>query len=303
MNPIQLNPDDMRRLPPLARLRTFEAAARLQSFALAAQELSLTASAISHQIRALEDHFGRALFVREHRRVVLSPEGQRLHDSLGRAFDALETACADVALPAPDEVLAVHCAPSLALKWLGPRLPEFVAAHPGLHVRLSTGADLPDLGVQRELDLALAYGDTRARPGVEVLPLGRESIAPLVAPSRVPRGVAAARLVQTLPLIDSTLSPLPWPRWFEMQGLAMPPGPRTAFDRAALVIAAAADGLGVALESTRLAARELERGELVVLGARAFRPVVQPVHFLHRRTGRPRHAVQAFVDWLRQAGG
>lgn len=291
----------MRRIPPLSRLRAFEAAARLQSFAQAAQELNLTASAISHQIRALEDHFGRALFVRAHRRVDLTAEGQRLHEGLDRAFDALEAACADVALPAQDEVLAVHCAPSLALKWLGPRLPDFVAAHPGLHVRLSTGAELPDLGVQRELDLALAYGDGRARSGVEVRPLGEETLAPLVAPARVPRGVAAARLVQALPLIDSTLSPVPWTQWFERQGLVMPPGPRTAFDRAALAIAAAADGLGVALESTRLAARELERGELVVLGARVFRPVVQPVHFLHRRAGRPRPAVQAFIDWVLRA--
>jgi LysR family transcriptional regulator, glycine cleavage system transcriptional activator len=285
----------MRRLPPLARLRTFEAAARLQSFALAAQELSLTASAISHQVRGLEEHFGRALFTRQHRRVQLTPEGQRLHERLVHAFDALESACADVALPAQDEVLAVHCAPSLALKWLGPRLPEFVGAHPGVHVRLSTGTDQPDL--------ALSYGEGRARPGVEVLPLGSEQIAPLVAPARVPRGVSAATLVRSLPLIDSTLSPVSWPQWFERQGLAMPQGPRTAFDRAALAIAAAADGLGVALESTRLAARELERGELVVLGTRAFKPLAQPVHFLHRRTGRSPPAVQAFVDWVLQAAG
>ena len=293
----------MRRLPPLARLRSFEAAARLQSFARAAQELNLTPSAISHQVRALEEHFGRALFARAHRRVVLTAEGQRLCDALGHAFDALEAACADVALPAQDQVLAVHCAPSLALKWLGPRLPDFIAAHPGLHVRLSTGADLPDLGVQRELDLALAYGDGRARPGTEVRPLGDETIAPLAAPSRLTRGLAAAAQLQALPLIDSTLSPLPWARWFELQGLVMPARPRTAFDRAALAIAAAADGLGVALESTRLAARELQRGELAVLGARAFRPVVQPVHFLHRRAGRPRPPVQAFIDWLLQAAG
>jgi DNA-binding transcriptional LysR family regulator len=293
----------LRKLPPLNRLRTFEAAARLQSFARAADELSLTASAVSHQIRDLEDHFGRALFERRHRRVQLTPEGQRLHEGLARVFDALESACADVQLPAQDQTLAVHCSPSLAIKWLGPRLRAFVDGHPGLHVRLSTGADLPDLGVRRELDVALAYGDARARAGIDVVPLGEERLAPLVAPALMRPRTRAATLIQELPLIDSTLSPLPWPDWFALQGLPMPQRPRMAFDRAAMAIAAAADGLGVALESTRLAARELERGELAVLGAQAFRPCVQPVHFLHRRQGANRPAVQAFVDWVLQAAG
>ena len=99
----------MRRIPSLTRLRTFEVAARLQSFALAADELSLTASAVSHQIRNLEEHFGRSLFDRRNRRVQTALEGQRLYQSLSRVFDALEAACAEVALPAHDEVLAVHC--------------------------------------------------------------------------------------------------------------------------------------------------------------------------------------------------
>eukprot|EP01041_Mallomonas_annulata_P038231 gene38231-61687_t len=118
MSQFHLKAHCMRNLPPLARLRTFEAAARLQSFALAAQELHLTASAISHQIRDLERHFGRALFERRHRQVQTTQEGRRLFESLGRLFDALEATCAEVQLPTQDEVLAVHCAPSLALKWL-----------------------------------------------------------------------------------------------------------------------------------------------------------------------------------------
>lgn len=294
----------MRTMPSLSQLRVFEAAARRGSFALAAEELHLTASAISHQVRALESHLGRPLFERRHRGVTLTAEGERLHDSLSRAFDAIEAACAEVRLPAHAQVVAVHCAPSLALKWLGPRLRALAEAHPEVHVRLSTGADVPDLAVVREVDLVLAYADGRARPGVEVTPLGDEEIAPLAAPALLRRFAAAgdppdpAALVQRLPLIDATLSPLPWSRWFALQGLPMPRGPRAAFDRAAMAIAAAADGLGVALESTRLAARELERGELVVVGAGALRPVRQPVHFLHRRPGRARPVVQAFADWV-----
>lgn len=295
----------MRRIPPLARLRTFEVAARLQSFALAAQELSLTPSAVSHQMRDLEQHFGRALFERGHRRVQTTPEGRRLYDSLVRVFDALEAACAEVLLPQRDQVLAVHCAPSLAIKWLGPRLPTFLAGQPAVNVRLTTGADAIDLALVREVDVVLAYNAAPpVRPGVEVLPLGDERIAPLVAPALVPPRARAARLLQELPLIDSTLSPITWPQWFERQGLPLPPRPRPAFDRAAMAIAAAVDGLGVALESTRLAARELERGELVELGARSFEPLTRAVHFVAvRHSDRARPEVQAFVDWVLQASG
>ena len=290
----------MRRLPPLSRLRTFELAARLQSFALAAEALHLTASAVSHQMRDLEAHFGVPLFERRHRRVRTTPEGQRLYESLVRVFDALEAACAELALPAQDQVLAVHCAPSLAIKWLGPRLPAFVAAHPSLNVRLTTGAEVLDLALAREVDVVLSYGAAPAeRPGIEVLALGPERLAPMVAPARRPPRARAADLLQRLPLIDSTLSPVGWPQWFERQGLPLPARPRPAFDRAAMAIAAAVDGLGVTLESKRLAARELERGELVELGAGSFRPLEQVLHFVSLRRGdRRRPAVAAFVDWV-----
>ena len=292
----------MRRFPSLTRLRTFEVAARLQSFALAADELSLTASAVSHQIRDLEQHFGRSLFDRRNRRVHTTLEGQRLYQSLSRVFDALEAACAEVALPAQDQVLAVHSAPSLAIKWLGPRLAEFLAGHPTLNVRLTTGAEALDLGIVREVDVTLSYGSPPAeRPGVETIGLAEERIAPLVAPRLLPEGLPAAALVQRLALIDSTLSPLTWPQWFERQGLTLPGRPRTAFDRAAMAIAAATDGLGIALESTRLAQRELERGELVELGAHEFEARTQQVHFLSvRHSDRHKPAISAFVDWVLQ---
>jgi DNA-binding transcriptional LysR family regulator len=295
----------MRNLPPLARLRTFEAAARLQSFALAAQELHLTPSAISHQIRDLEQHFGRALFERRHRQVQTTQEGKRLFESLGRLFDALEATCAEVQLPTHDQVLAVHCAPSLALKWLGPRLPAFLAQHPALNIRLTTGADPVDLGVMREVDVALSYGAAQNKPGLEVFPLGDERIAPLVSPSLLAPGESTAHAIQRLVLIESQLSPVPWTDWFELNGLALPLRPRPSFDRAAMAIAAAADGLGVALESTRLAAREIERGDLVLLESPATQTIVRPVHFASVRTAdQARTPVAAFLGWIEaQAAG
>lgn len=289
----------MRNLPPLARLRTFEAAARLQSFALAAQELHLTASAISHQMRDLEQHFGRALFERRHRQVRTTQEGRRLFDGLSRLFDALEATCAEVQLPTQDEVLSVHCSPSLALKWLGPRLPQFVAQHPGINIRLTTGAEPVDLALMRDIDVALSYGEPKPRPGVTVISLGEERIAPLVSPTLLVAQETAAQTLQRLVLIDSSLSPVGWAAWFERNSLALPRRTRPSFDRAAMAIAAAVDGLGVVLESTRLAGREIERGELLVLGDRRFQAIHQPVHFVHlRSTDQARAPVNAFVTWV-----
>src|SRR5262245_57158106 len=133
-------PAPMRKIPNFVLLRAFEAAARLQSFSLAAHELHLTPSAISHQVRELEECFGRALFLRSHRRVDLTPEGRRLFESLTRVLDALEACCAEVNLAPSGQVLSVYCAPSFAVKWLGPRLPAFTKDHPGITIRLSSGA-------------------------------------------------------------------------------------------------------------------------------------------------------------------
>ncbi|AOW13588.1 LysR family transcriptional regulator [Hydrogenophaga crassostreae] len=299
MNSVHLSVICMRNLPPLARLRTFEAAARLQSFALAAQELHLTASAISHQIRDLERYFGRALFERSHRQVRTTREGLRLFESLGRVFDALDAVCAEVQLPTQDEVLAVHCAPSLALKWLGPRLPTFLAQHPTINIRLTTGAEPVDLGVMRELDVALSYGAARQKAGLEVFSLGNERVVPLVSPQLVAPGESATEAIERLMLIDSQLSPVGWVDWFDGNGIVLPSRPRCSFDRAAMAIAAAVDGLGVALESTRLAGRELARGDLVVLEARGAKPIDRPLHFVSLRVSdRSRPPIAAFVDWV-----
>src|ERR1700744_2525775 len=112
----------MRRIPNFVLLRAFESAARLQSFTLAAEELHLTQSAISHQVKELEEYFGRPLFIRRNRRVEMTPEGLGLQERLVRVFDVIEAACNEVSLAPDAQVLVLHSAPSFAAKWLGPRL-------------------------------------------------------------------------------------------------------------------------------------------------------------------------------------
>lgn len=280
-------------------LRAFEAAARLQSFALAAHELHLTPSAISHQVKELEAFFGRALFLRSHRRVDLTAEGRRLFESLGRVLDALEACCAEVALAPSGQVLSVYCAPSFAVKWLGPRLPAFMAEHPGITIRMSSGAEPMDLTAAREIDVAISYGHAVRRPGIEVRPLGQEDIVPLCSPRLRPRGKAWKDLMREATLIESQLSDITWRDWFALNGLAMPQNPRQSFDRGALSISAAVDGMGVALETTRFAERELARGDLVEAGRSVFQRIRREVHFLSVRTNE-RHIekIARFQTWL-----
>jgi DNA-binding transcriptional LysR family regulator len=289
----------MRRIPNFVLLRAFEAAARLESFTLAAHELHLTPSAISHQVRELEDYFGRPLFIRRNRRVDATAEGRRLFLSLTRVLDAMEAACSEVTLAPQEQVLALHCAPSLAVKWLGPRLPDFMQAHPDVTIRLSTGAEPIDLTQVREIDLTISYGYAQERSGLDVTPLGAERIVPMCSPRLLVGDMSDAERIARMPLIDSQLSQVTWRDWFALNNLALPSRPRLSFDRAALAISAAADEMGVTLESARLAEREIARGDLVEFGNGSFLPVSRETHFLTQRSNeRHLEKVRVFREWL-----
>lgn len=289
----------MRRIPNFALLKTFESAARLESFTLAALELHVTQSAVSHQVRKLEEYFGRALFVRQNRRVELTAEGRRLLESLSRVFDVIETACTEVALAPQAQVLALHCSPSLASKWLSPRLPEFMQAHPDIIIRLTSGAEPIDLTRARELDLVISYGAVRDRAGIVSMPLGVERIAPMCSPLLIKLGQPIQYLLSRLTLIDSQLSPITWADWFSSNGLELPSHPRPSYDRASLAISAAVDGLGIILESTRLASRELENNELVELDKDALLPCCREIHFVSYRANESQiQKIKKFRNWL-----
>jgi DNA-binding transcriptional LysR family regulator len=304
MNSIHLLGENMRRMPNFVLLRAFEAAARLESFALAAQELHLTPSAISHQVKELEEYFGRPLFLRRNRRVEPTPEAVRLLESLSRVFDVVEVACSEVMLAPDAQVLAVHCAPSLAVKWLGPKLPEFNKTYPQITIRLSTGAEPLDLTRVQEVDVEISYGSALDRPGIETVPLGREAIVPLCSPALLDIGTPVARRMSELTLIDTQLSRVTWVDWFAANRLDMPTTPRPSFDRAALGISAAADGMGVVLESTRLAEREIARGDLVEVRSDAFVHFERETHFLsYRKNEAQLEKVAAFRQWLLTRAG
>ena len=290
----------MRRIPSFPALRAFEAAARLGSFARASEELHLTPSAVSHQIRALERTLGRALFRRANRRATLTVDGERLSAGLAQAFDAIEALCAELS-PPPLSSLAVHCTPSFAAKWLGPRLPSFVAAHPGIGIRLSSSAEPVDLGRHEEIDILIAYGRPPGGPGLAIEALGREEIAALCTPDLARTlGPIEAATIGRIPRLDSSFSPVRWPDWFAMNGFPSPASTSgAAFDRGSLVISAAVQGLGVALESLRFAQDELAAGQLVRLGEDRLASLYRDLHFICvRERDRDLEKIRAFRRWL-----
>ena len=294
----------MRKMPNYVLLRAFEAAARLESFTLAAKELHLTQSAISHQIRELEDYFGKSLFFRKNRKVEPTAEGRRLLDSLSRVFDVIEAACNEVTLAPSSQVLALHCSPSFAAKWLSPRLPEFIKDNPDITIRLTSGAEPIDLLRNQEIDIAISYQFSHEGPGITSLSLGEEKIVPLCAPELVDKDIPVEELMSKLTLIESSLNHHTWEKWFEIHHLKNPSTRKMSFDRAALSVSAAVDGIGAVLESVRFAERELSRGELVELGQGIFLPTIDRTHFLSFKSNTKNSPkIKLFKEWLCSKAG
>jgi LysR family glycine cleavage system transcriptional activator len=283
--------------PSLSLLRAFEAAARTGSFYEAATELHLSPSAVSHAIRKLEQNLGTALFERDGRRARLSPAGTALMRHVGPAFDDLRRGMELVSTRGP-KVLRVHSAPSFAAQWLTPRLPAFLATNPDIEIRLSAGTDYTRF-VTDEFDVDIVYG-TPSQDGVIILPLGEETVTPLC----IPKLASLIRKPDDLlrhALIDSDNKKVRWPDWFAANGLTASPAHGMRFDRSFLAISAAVSGIGIALESTRLAEREIANGSLVAILAGKAKDVRYVGHFLvFPRLALRRQTLRVFMEWIKK---
>ncbi len=284
----------------LTTVKAFESAARHSSFRAAAAELNLSPSAISHAILKLEQTLGTSLFEREGRLVRLSADGETLMRHVGLAFDELRRGMEAVSNRGV-QLLRLHSAPSFAAQWLTPRLADFFCSHPGVEVRLAASTDYARF-TNDEFDADIVYGPSRLE-GVVSVPLGLETVTPLCSPKFAERINGIDDLTGDM-LIQSDLKQVRWSDWFKANERE-PCIPHAArFDRSFLAIAAACDGLGVALESTRLAEREIKSGRLVAPLAGRAKDVQYTGHFLvFPRAGRQRRAVRVFTDWLLAALG
>jgi DNA-binding transcriptional LysR family regulator len=287
----------MASVPPTANLLAFEAVARRRSFALAAAELHLTASAISHQVARLESQLGVRLLERSAHGVRLSAAGEQYLSRVGGALSAI-TAATDDLRQGMSNSLYVHSAPSIASLWLMPRLRDFAEAHPDIALNLSAAHTHSDFALG-QADVDIRYGVPRW-PDLVVEPLFEERIVPLASPAFVQaHRLERAEQLRDVPLIQSNVNVVQWADWFAAHADRRPPE-RVAlrFDRAQMALDAAILGLGVALESATLAARHLAEGRLrPVFGLeRAVRVKAHFVVYPARRARRP--AVEAFLAWV-----
>lgn len=285
----------MRQHLPLSALRVFEAAARGGSFRAAAEELLLTPSAVSHAVRKLEINLAAVLFTREGRGMTQTPEGEVLLRYVDRGFSELRRGIVAVSVRGM-RLLRLHCAPSFAAQWLTPRLARFRTECPGIEVRLAAGTDYTRF-VSDEFDADIVYGTPRLE-GMVTLPLGEEVVAPLCVP-QLARAITGPHALLSQTLIESDNKKVRWDMWFAANGLAAPPPNGSRFDRSFLAIAAAVDGLGVALESLRLAERELASGRLVQPLAGQAKDVRYVGHWLVFPPAKEHfQPLQQFVSWL-----
>ena len=290
------------RLPPLDLLAAFDAAARHLSFTKAAAERFLTQSAISRQMRALEDELGTALFRRQHRALALTPQGARLFAVCTAVLAQLRGTVRELRAPSQREVLALTTTPGLASFWLIPRLPGFTRAHPGIDVRLDASFEMRDLS-REGFDLAIRYARAEKVAGQALF---GEKVLPVCSPKLLrhlplakPQDLAAHTLLQMEPSISGGM-PVEWEPWLQAMGLAdLEPAARLSMSGYNEVVAAAVAGQGVALGRRPLVDELLREGRLVaplpktIATPRSYILVVDP-------SARARSAVRALEAWLLQ---
>jgi len=285
----------MRRLPPLSGLRAFEAAARHGSFRRAADELSVTPTAISHQIRALEDRLGVDLFERRTRQVVLTEAGRRLFPGLRDGFDtiagALETLAREVSRPA----LTISATFAFTALWLVPRMARLQATFPQVDLRLHASDDPVTLAAGRA-DIAIRYG-AGPWPGVEAEPMLADRFAPVANPAlgiRDPQNLSRAPLIHFDWRRKEPADP-DWRMWMAAAGIAVEPPSHLRFSQESHAIQAAVAGQGAALVSLVLVEDEIRAGRL----AQPFGPVLAGrTYHLLRASGRRPAIVDAVADCL-----
>ncbi len=292
----------MASVPPVASLQAFETVARRRSFALAATELHLTASAISHQVARLESHLGVRLFERSAHGVRLSTAGERYLSRVSGALSAIAAATDDLRQGVSNS-LYVHSAPSFASLWLMPRLRAFAQAHPQIALNLSAAHTHSDFALG-QADIDIRYGVPQW-PDLVVEPLFEERIVPLASPVFIQehRLKKPAQLLD-VPLIQSTVSIVQWPDWFSVfADQRAPERFAVRFDRAQMSLDAATQGLGVALESAMNAAGHIaERKLKPVFGLdKAIKVKAHFAVYPARHAKRP--PVEAFLSWLHREAG
>lgn len=295
----------MKRMPPLNSLRVFEAAARHLSFTKAADELHVTPGAVSQQIKALEDFIGAPVFRRQKRALLLTDEAQASLPILREGFDRLSEAGRILSSRVDSGKLTVSVAPSLAAKWLVPRLDHFHEKHPEVDVWVSADMEVVDFAAD-DVDLAIRYG-SGGYDGLETEHLMSETIVPVCSPRlligdhplKAPHDLAHHTLLHD-GSPDKDESCPTWPMWLKAAGVSEIDGERgPKFNQSSLVIEAAVAGKGVALAKSQLALADLEAARLVIPFDMTT-PSDFSYYVVHPPSRAASQAVKAFKAWLHE---
>jgi LysR family glycine cleavage system transcriptional activator len=292
-----------RRLPPLNPLRSFEALARLGNISEAAEELAVTRSAVSHQVRVLEEFLGVRLFRRERQRLRLTDAGRHLLPNLAQAFDNIAESAAELLHPGLRGRLRVHAPPSFTSRWLLPALGDFIAAYPqvqlSLHFLAPLARELP-----RDFDVAIEYGMgrwehrwVRRFTPVELFPLCspillNNSLRPL----RTPSDLRHFTLIHE----DDGWA---WSQWLAAAGVSgLEAGQGLQVSSANHALEAAILGLGVALGDQVVVSRDLDEGKLMRPFALAYQSAAQ-YYVVCEQDRLQTPTLRAFLHWLFQRAG
>jgi LysR family glycine cleavage system transcriptional activator len=293
-------------LPPFLALRVFEAAARLESFARAADELDITPGAVSQHIKALEDFAGQPLFRRLGRSVELTDAGRVTFAHAGAVLSEMLHAGRAMRTASRGRRVSISTPPSFASKWLIPRLSGFQDAHPEVEVRLSADIAITDFSTS-DIDMAVRYGPG----GYENLHAERlmaESVIVVCSPRFAAESGSptSAKDLINIPLIhDDATERDPtcpsWGMWFAARGYRRGDAERgLRFNQSSLAIEAAVEGKGMVLAKQQLAQRDLNEGRLIAPLAEQAAPVAFAYWLVWPRGRRFEPAQQAFLTWLRE---
>lgn len=288
----------VQRLPPLGSIRAFEATGRLLSFSKAADELSVTHGAVSHQIKALEGWLGVPLFLRLGKSVALTDQGRLYLDSISPALAAIASASRRISA---HEVLRVNALPTFTMRWLFPRLAQFRALHPHIEVQISTGLE-PMSRLPANIDVVIRR-EPHEVAGLHKVRVLSETAFPVCAPSLIER----VPLVRIADLARHTILHCParrtaWDDWLAIAHHSrVVPAQSLELEHLYFCLQAAIDGIGVAMGYSPLVAPDLASGQLVapfgdmVLGT--------PGYFVITRAERQHDpVVKIFCDWLLEQG-
>jgi LysR family glycine cleavage system transcriptional activator len=282
-------------LPSVSSLLALEAVDRLGSATLAAAELSLTHSAISRQLKHVEDQIGVALFERAGRALVLTPAGRDYADSARGYLQDLARASLKIRAAGARMSLNLAVLPAFGTHWLLPRLKAFSQAHPEVAVNLSTRLAPFDLG-HESFDAAVHFG-VRDWQGVEYRELMRERVIPAGPPGLFPDGPLAPEKLLTLPLLHLESRPGAWEDWFARRKVPIGRLQGMLFDQFAHMAEAAALGLGLALLPSFLFEAERDRGRLVA-AAEGYEELDASYFLVWPKSRVPNRALGLFLDWL-----